>query len=96
MVVRARVVGLLQNGGDGKFRGVREQAGGPRRVPHPQDGGRDQRRLERVEACLLCGAPAERGTWAAKGSELGRQGGEAQDKLAVVVGQTHKASDIGA
>ncbi len=41
-------------------------------------------------------APAERGTWAAEGSERGRQGGEAQVKLAVVVGQADEAADIGA
>ncbi len=70
----------------------------PRRVPHLQDGGRDQRRLERVEACLLSRTPAERGAWAAdsEGGERGCQGREAQDKLALVVGQAHEAADIGA
>jgi hypothetical protein len=77
-------------------RSVCEQAGGQSQVPHPQDWGRDQHSLECVKASLLGWAPAERGAWAAEGSERGCQGGEAQDKLAVVIGQAHEVADISA
>jgi hypothetical protein len=58
-VVRAGIVGLLQDGGDGQLRCVGEQARRPRRVPHTENRGRCQRRLEGCEALLLRGTPAE-------------------------------------
>ncbi len=86
-----RVVGLIQDGGNGQLGGVSEQARRARRVPHAKHLRGLELHLERIEAPLLCVAP-----WAAQSRQGGSQGGKAQHKLAVAVGESDEVAHVGA